>query len=718
MRPFHGQAIRFPCRLPAPFRSAKCSRSSSSVGAAVEEQESDIPLFWNPCSLNEIQCTESHLHRNLICRDGRLDYWISQLRCSHALAGEGRLRRARKVLTHMLEKEGPGSAPAVCQLLSNVFCDWNSGNHVWDILANAYARLEMPSDALFVVRRMHALNIHASKSTYDAVLYCLRHVDVVSDLYRDIKASGISSNKITDSILLDALCKQKRLQNALSFFQELRERKDFMPCIVIINSLISGFLEEALEVFGVMERDGVEVDIGLMNDAFKVFNRMIVCGLRPDVVTYTTLISGFCKDGSIKQMETLLDEMESIGLDMDVVAYSVLIHGYCRTGHFDKAFQTCQVIHSKRIIPNSFIHGAFLSSLCKNGMVSEANEYLDRLTRCNLSVNVTLYNRVIDGYVQEGNIDGAVGLYKQMFKRGIMPTTVTCNSLLLGFCKTGQLFVARDFLRNIEIYGVTPTVVTYTTLMDAFSESGDVDAMLELLGEMIGKDITPNVITFSVVIKGLCKKGRINEAVRLLKEVSDMGIHVDEIAYNTLIQGFCEVSEFKMAFCMLKKMFLTNVSPTPVTYSLLINALCLKGNLEGAELYLNDLVDKGVCLRKFAYITIIKAQCAKGMQQKAILLFERMLRADYDVSIKDYSAVINRLCKRNCITEAVLIFNMMLCTGILPDQELSCVMCDALLKNYYHRSVFTLQAMMTKLCLAYDNDQESWVNVQGNLMFK
>lgn len=103
----HGRAIRFPYRLLSPFPNATSLSSFSSVVTAEEEQEPGFPVFWNPDSLKE--CTEPHgLHGNRICRDGRWDYWISQLRYSHALAREGRSKDARTVLMHMLEKEGDG----------------------------------------------------------------------------------------------------------------------------------------------------------------------------------------------------------------------------------------------------------------------------------------------------------------------------------------------------------------------------------------------------------------------------------------------------------------------------------------------------------------------------------------------------------------------------------------------------------------------------------
>lgn len=68
---------------------------------------------------------------------------FSWLLVSHVLAGKWELGRLRWVLQQIVEEEGSGSAPALCEVLSSSFRDWESSGVVWDVLAFAYSRAGM-----------------------------------------------------------------------------------------------------------------------------------------------------------------------------------------------------------------------------------------------------------------------------------------------------------------------------------------------------------------------------------------------------------------------------------------------------------------------------------------------------------------------------------------------------------------------------------------------
>ncbi|KAM0949275.1 putative tetratricopeptide-like helical domain superfamily [Dioscorea sansibarensis] len=651
---------------------------------------------------------------------------VSQFERCHGLARKGRLKGMRAVLRQMIDEEGPGSAPFLCEILLNNFQGWDSSSFVWDMLANVYARSEMVHDAVGVLSKMDGLNMQASISSYDSLMYNLRHTYLIWDIYEEIGAQGISCSGYTYNILIDGLCKQRKLQEAISFFQE-----------------------EALDLSEYMEKNGVLLDVvtynilingfrlhGLTSETWKLVRKMVICGLKPDLVTYTILIAGHCASGNIEEgmriredllacgfqlniitysiilnalfkrgqvweVEQLLSEIGAIGLDLDIVSYSTLIHGYCKLGEIEKALEACRLMCYKRVICNSFAHRAILSCLCKKQMMAEAQWYLDNLSNSDQPIDIILYNTVIDGYVKAGDVHGAVGLYEQLITKGMTPTIVTYNSLINGFCRVGQLQVAEGFFRTCELHGLVPTAVTYTTLMDAFCRAGSVDATLKLFDEMVCKAIRPNVVTYSVVMKGLCCQGKLERAMAILECMSSNGIVADQIAYNTIIQGFCEVRKKKMAFYFFHEMRRQNLVPTPVTFNLLINLLCMTGEVGNAEKFLEHVLDDGVQLRKFAYSTIIKAQCAKGMPYNAIRVFERMLKAGFVVSIEDYSGAINRLCKRNYTNESKIFLNMMLHAGILPDQELCAVMYNAFYKNRDLCSFSVIQALIVKWGLSY-----------------
>lgn len=65
-----------------------------------------------------------------------------------------------------------------------------------------------------------------------------------------------------------------------------------------------------------------------MEKAFKVQDRMIVKGIMPSVITYSTLINCMCKLGSMEVARELYDHMLEMGSSPNYVTYIALIHGY------------------------------------------------------------------------------------------------------------------------------------------------------------------------------------------------------------------------------------------------------------------------------------------------------------------------------------------------------------------------------------------------------
>lgn len=65
--------------------------------------------------------------------------------------------------------------------------------------------------------------------------------------------------------------------------------------------------------------------------AQKIFEEMKVDGSpHPDLITYSTMIKGYCKSKDIERALMILDEMEKQGIRPDEVVYNSLLDGCCK----------------------------------------------------------------------------------------------------------------------------------------------------------------------------------------------------------------------------------------------------------------------------------------------------------------------------------------------------------------------------------------------------
>lgn len=57
---------------------------------------------------------------------------------------------------------------------------------------------------------------------------------------------------------------------------------------------------------------------------------MLVRGLFPDLVTFSTLIDGYCKEGELDHALEIYDHMVKVGQRLDLVAYNSIIDALCK----------------------------------------------------------------------------------------------------------------------------------------------------------------------------------------------------------------------------------------------------------------------------------------------------------------------------------------------------------------------------------------------------
>ncbi|KAM0029468.1 putative tetratricopeptide-like helical domain superfamily [Helianthus debilis subsp. tardiflorus] len=136
-------------------------------------------------------------------------------------------------------------------------------------------------------------------------------------LFDEMRAAGQIPNEYTYGVILDGLCNNHQVEEALSLFHLVGESK-LNYNIVVYNILIEGASK-----------------CGKLDTAKTLFHDLTLKGLQPDVRTFNIMISGLCREGQLKEAKLLFLKMDESGCPPDTVTYNVLLQGYLRNKHFD-----------------------------------------------------------------------------------------------------------------------------------------------------------------------------------------------------------------------------------------------------------------------------------------------------------------------------------------------------------------------------------------------
>ncbi|XP_021846780.2 pentatricopeptide repeat-containing protein At2g21090 [Spinacia oleracea] len=182
------------------------------------------------------------------------------------------------------------------------------------------------------------------------------------DLFKKMMIFGIRPDQFTFSSALNACASQASLKHGKQIHAYM-VRTCFRPNNVVVSSLIDmyskcGSLKLSQHVFHFM---GIKEDVMTWNpmigalaqhgngeEAIRVFDEMILCGVRPNRVTLVIILSACSHSGLIDQGLAFFKSMtEDHGITPDVEHYACLIDLLGRAGSFDELMKQLEKMPCK-----------------------------------------------------------------------------------------------------------------------------------------------------------------------------------------------------------------------------------------------------------------------------------------------------------------------------------------------------------------------------------
>uniref|UniRef100_A0A6N2LXZ1 Uncharacterized protein n=1 Tax=Salix viminalis TaxID=40686 RepID=A0A6N2LXZ1_SALVM len=232
-------------------------------------------------------------------------------------------------------------------------------------------------------------------------------------------------------------------------------------------------------------------------------SEMLDRGIQPDVVTYSSIVHGFCNLGQLNEATRLFKEM----VEPNVYTYNALMDGYCLRREMNEAKKVFEIMVRKGCGPDVHSYNILINGYCKSRRMEEAKSLLAEMshkalllilsvTYSTLMQDLTTYSILLDGFCKHGHLDEALKLLKAMQEKKLEPNIVLYNILI-------------------------EDVVTYNSIVHGFCNLGQLNEATRLFKEMASRDVMPNTVTFTILVDGLCKEGMVSEARRVFETMTE-----------------------------------------------------------------------------------------------------------------------------------------------------------------------------------------------------
>ncbi|KAL4190140.1 hypothetical protein AMTRI_Chr08g168910 [Amborella trichopoda] len=413
-----------------------------------------------------------------------------------------------------------------CQVFENLIqsmdeCNWNPV--VLDMLIKCYVQLGRIDEGLESFKKVIGFGLVPSINACNSLLNGLLRSNAINtcwDIYEEMGRVGIPPNSYTLNILTHALCRKGDFDRVTEFLERMEEREGLDLDLVTYNTLIDGYCK----------RDK-------LGDALYLYKIMYRRGVAPNLVSYTILITGLCKEHRVRKAHQLFHRMVHRGIAPDKFIYNSLICGYCKEGEMKKS----------RALLNEMIHSGL-----------EPDDFTCR--------------SFIEGYKRGKKLISALKLVLWLRKLCVPISSEIDTSLMASLCIYNRPNVAKSFLRRIIEDGFEPGLPIYNFLIKSLCENNYVTEAVVVREEMMGRGIKPDFYTYQTLICSLCKGGRLLEGEELMREMVESGLVPSSMICGALVSGYCksrELDKAEMVLCYFSGNF---QMPSVESYNEIIGA--------------------------------------------------------------------------------------------------------------------------------------------------
>lgn len=380
-------------------------------------------------------------------------------------------------------------------------------------------------------------NISPNTYTYNTLIRaCGRwgQLDSALNLLRSMREAGVAPTVITYSIAVDACAKtggQVALTKAMELVDEMRVL-GLEPNVVTYNSLIHACARaqnvgQAFKIFGKMQEEKIAPDnvtlcslvdacgragrIRLAFRAMRSLPKKFKSIRGSNLPGYNALLHGCCKANDIEGIHMVIEDMKKLNLRPNMVTFSTLISAHAAAGDIKEALKTLSDMKQAGLKPNVRTFTSIIAAYGAQGNVGSAMEIFDEARDASGEPDEELYTSGIVAAIGGGRVEMAVKLSKEMTRAGYsVPKVLNGWMRRVGDGeRTGKEL--RNVLMAMQALGIKPKQSALESLLETYMKEGNVNECFGMLTEMEKLGRRPNIRMYRKVLQCCGSYGNEND---------------------------------------------------------------------------------------------------------------------------------------------------------------------------------------------------------------
>merc|ERR1719262_1981114 len=172
--------------------------------------------------------------------------------------------------------------------------------------------------------------------------------------------------------------------------------------------------------------------------------------VEPDIITYSTLVKGYCLSGDVDRAFQVLEEMKRDGkYAPDEIMYNSLLDGCAKQHRVEQALKLLDDMRQSNVTPSNYTLSILVKLMGRSRRLNQAFAIIDELCATHsFRPNIQVYTCLIQACIHNRQMDRALALHDTMIEEaGCQPDQKLYSVLARGCLQSGFTEKAAQVIR-------------------------------------------------------------------------------------------------------------------------------------------------------------------------------------------------------------------------------------------------------------------------------
>lgn len=340
------------------------------------------------------------------------------------------------------------------------------------------------------------------------------------------------------------------------------------------------------------------------------------------IISWTTIIGGYAGVGIVGEAFNLFNQMRQTSLSLDFIVFVNLIAACGQHGNLFLASSLHSLVLKSGFTDIEPINNSLLIMYARSSCLVSARKIFDLAHER----SIFIWTSMISGYAKMGCPAEGLDLFKKLLGTDTRPTGATLAIILSVCADLGSLSMGVEIEDYILLNGLESDYQVQTSLINMFCRCGSVRKARKVFERVLNMDL----VVWSSMINGYANNGMAEEAFSLFQEMQISGIKPDSAVCTSILHA-CNHSGFVADglsfFLSMQKEF--GIKPTLEHYTCLVDLLGRAGQL---NLCLRTIEEMPIQLQAQAWGPLLSACRTYGNIEIGELVAKKMLDMNHGSS--------------------------------------------------------------------------------------